>query len=99
MVVAGSLRSAHSRVPGGSASASAMSPTREPTSRGVTKSFRRLNLAQRVEAASALLEELGALYTVERVNGSFVIRGPGCLLAAAVHGRRCAGRWRACLRS
>ena len=42
---------------------------------------------ERVEAASALLDELGALNAVERQNGSYVIRGRGCLLAAAVHSR------------
>jgi predicted ArsR family transcriptional regulator len=45
------------------------------------------DLQQRVEAASALLEDLGALNTVEKRNGGFVIRGYGCLLSAAVHGR------------
>jgi predicted ArsR family transcriptional regulator len=45
------------------------------------------DLLQRVEAASALLEDLGAPNTVERLNGGLVIRGYGCLLAAAVHGR------------
>jgi predicted ArsR family transcriptional regulator len=44
-------------------------------------------LSQRVEAASALLEELGALNQVEPQNGGYVIRGHGCLLSAAVHGR------------
>jgi predicted ArsR family transcriptional regulator len=44
-------------------------------------------LSQRVEAASALLEELGALNQVESHNGGYVIRGHGCLLSAAVHGR------------
>jgi hypothetical protein len=44
-------------------------------------------LLQRVEAASALLEDLGTPNTVERLNGGLVIRGYGCLLAAAVHGR------------
>lgn len=45
------------------------------------------DLAQRVEAASALLEDLGALNAVERLNGGLVIRGYGCMLSAAVHGR------------
>jgi predicted ArsR family transcriptional regulator len=45
------------------------------------------DLPQRVEAASLLLEELGALNTVERLDGGLVIRGYGCLLASAVHGR------------
>jgi predicted ArsR family transcriptional regulator len=45
------------------------------------------DLAQRVEAAAALLAELGALNEVERLNGGFVIRGHGCLLSQAVHRR------------
>ena len=45
------------------------------------------DLPHRVQAASALLEELGALNEIERSGGGFVIRGHGCLLAAAVHGR------------
>ena len=45
------------------------------------------DLPHRVEAASALLEDLGALNTVEKLNGGLVIRGYGCLLSAAVHGR------------
>lgn len=45
------------------------------------------DLSQRVEAASALLEELGALNQVEALDGGYVIRGYGCLLSAAVHGR------------
>jgi predicted ArsR family transcriptional regulator len=45
------------------------------------------DLSQRVEAASALLEDLGALNEVEKQDGGYVIRGYGCLLAAAVHGR------------
>lgn len=44
-------------------------------------------LPQRVTAANALLEQLGALTEVERVDDGFVIRGHGCLLAEAVHGR------------
>jgi len=44
-------------------------------------------LAERVEAASTLLEELGALNAVEESGGGFRIRGYGCLLSAAVHGR------------
>jgi predicted ArsR family transcriptional regulator len=42
---------------------------------------------ERVEGASALLQELGAPNEVERVNGTVRIRGFGCLLAAAVQGR------------
>jgi predicted ArsR family transcriptional regulator len=42
---------------------------------------------QRVESASALLQELGAPNEVERMNGTARIRGFGCLLAAAVQGR------------
>jgi predicted ArsR family transcriptional regulator len=45
------------------------------------------DLAQRVEAASLLLQELGALTEVERANGGFVLRGYGCVLGEAVHGR------------
>lgn len=45
-------------------------------------------LPARVQAASALLEELGGANAVESVNGGFVIRGYGCLLAEAIHGRR-----------
>jgi DeoR family transcriptional regulator, suf operon transcriptional repressor len=45
------------------------------------------DITTRVEAASALLEELGGANEVQRVNGTFVIRGHGCLLAAAIHGR------------
>jgi predicted ArsR family transcriptional regulator len=42
---------------------------------------------ERVEAASALLDDLGALNHVEQRNGGYVIRGRNCLLAAAVHRR------------
>jgi predicted ArsR family transcriptional regulator len=45
------------------------------------------DLKQRVTAANALLEQLGALTEVESVDHSFVIRGYGCLLSEAVHGR------------
>jgi DeoR family transcriptional regulator, suf operon transcriptional repressor len=45
------------------------------------------DLPQRVEAASGLLEELGALNDVERLDGGFVVRGYGCLLSQAVHWR------------
>jgi predicted ArsR family transcriptional regulator len=45
------------------------------------------DLPKRVEAASALLEDLGALNEVEKLDGGFLIRGYGCLLAQAVHGR------------
>lgn len=44
-------------------------------------------LRQRVDAAAALLEELGARTHVEAAAGGFIIRGYGCLLAEAVHGR------------
>jgi predicted ArsR family transcriptional regulator len=44
-------------------------------------------LPERVEAASALLQELGAPNEVERDDGTLRIRGFGCLLAEAVHGR------------
>lgn len=45
------------------------------------------DLPKRVTAANALLEQLGALTEVESVDHSFVIRGYGCLLSEAVHGR------------
>jgi predicted ArsR family transcriptional regulator len=45
------------------------------------------DLPKRVEAASALLEDLGALNEVERLDGGFVIRGYGCVLSQAVHRR------------
>lgn len=44
------------------------------------------DLRQRVEAAAALLEELGAPSEVEEGAGELVIRGHGCALAAAVCG-------------
>lgn len=45
------------------------------------------DLGQRVAAASLLLQELGALTEVEPKNGGFVLRGYGCVLGEAVHGR------------
>jgi predicted ArsR family transcriptional regulator len=42
---------------------------------------------ERVESASALLQELGAPNEVRRRNGTLEIHGFGCLLAAAVHGK------------
>jgi predicted ArsR family transcriptional regulator len=45
------------------------------------------SLSERVDAASALLQELGAPNEVERFDGTARIRGYGCLLAAAVQGR------------
>jgi predicted ArsR family transcriptional regulator len=45
-------------------------------------------LGERVDAASDFLEELGAVNEVEQIDGGFVIRGYGCLLSEAVHGRR-----------
>ncbi len=44
-------------------------------------------LLQRVDAASALLQELGAPNEVERSADAVRIRGFGCLLAAAVQGK------------
>ena len=44
-------------------------------------------LAQRVQAASLLLEGLGALTEAEKWDGGFILRGYGCLLGEAVHGR------------
>jgi predicted ArsR family transcriptional regulator len=45
------------------------------------------DLPRRVEAASELLEELGAVNEIERLDGGFVIRGYGCLLSQAVNRR------------
>lgn len=44
-------------------------------------------LLERVEAASALLQELGAPNEIERLAGMVRIRGFNCLLAAAVNGQ------------
>jgi predicted ArsR family transcriptional regulator len=44
-------------------------------------------VTQRVDEASALLQELGAPNEVERSDATLRIRGFGCLLAAAVHGQ------------
>jgi predicted ArsR family transcriptional regulator len=57
--------------------------------RGLAAEWPRLrgDLPQRVEAVSALLEDLGALHEIDRLDGGFIIRGYGCLLSAAVHGR------------
>ena len=44
-------------------------------------------IAERVESASALLQELGAPNEVERDNGTLRIRGFSCLLAAAIQGK------------
>lgn len=45
------------------------------------------DLRQRVNAASAVLAELGALTEIETRIDSLVLRGHDCLLSAAVHGR------------
>ena len=45
------------------------------------------SVADRVDAASALLQELGAPNEIERTDARLRIRGFGCLLAAAVHGK------------
>lgn len=45
------------------------------------------DLPKRVEAAAELLEDLGALNEVARLDGGFVIRGYGCVLSQAVHRR------------
>ena len=37
-----------------------------------------------VRATASMLDELGAVTTVEKQNGSFVIRGRGCPLGAVV---------------
>ena len=44
-------------------------------------------VAERVDRASQLLQELGAPSEVRRANGTLEIHGFGCLLAAAVHGK------------
>jgi predicted ArsR family transcriptional regulator len=44
-------------------------------------------LTERIEAASALLQELGAPNEIEQADGMVRIRGLNCLLAAAVHGQ------------
>jgi predicted ArsR family transcriptional regulator len=45
------------------------------------------SLPKRVDAASGLLADLGALNEVERLDGGFIIRGYGCVLSQAVHRR------------
>jgi predicted ArsR family transcriptional regulator len=45
------------------------------------------DLEARVRAASSLLEELGGLNQVQHEPDGWVIRGHGCLLAEATHGR------------
>lgn len=45
------------------------------------------DLGDRVHAVTSLLEELGSLTTTERSDGGYVIRGYGCSLGEAVHGR------------
>jgi predicted ArsR family transcriptional regulator len=57
--------------------------------RGLASEWPRVrgDLEQRVDAAAALLEELGAPNDVERRNGGFAIRGYACLLSEAVHRR------------
>ena len=45
------------------------------------------DLDERVQAAATLLEELGGSNEVEREKTGWVIRGHGCLLAEAIHGR------------
>jgi len=45
------------------------------------------SLKERVEAAALLLEELGSLTKIESWDGGFILRGYGCLLGEAVHGR------------
>ena len=42
---------------------------------------------ERVYGASALLVELGSLNEVEEWDGGYILRGYGCLLGEAVHGR------------
>jgi predicted ArsR family transcriptional regulator len=42
---------------------------------------------ERVQAVAHLLEELGSLTEVEQWDGGYILRGYGCLLGEAVHGR------------
>src|SRR5688500_15958295 len=57
--------------------------------RGLASDWPRVHgdLPQRVDAAAALLEDLGALNEIDRLDGGFIIRGHGCLLSQAVHRR------------
>jgi predicted ArsR family transcriptional regulator len=57
--------------------------------RGLASEWPRVrgDLQARVDAAAALLEELGAPNEVEQRNGGLVIRGYACLLSEAVHRR------------
>jgi len=45
------------------------------------------DLRERVDATAALLEELGSLTELEPWDGGYILRGYGCLLGEAVHGR------------
>ena len=45
------------------------------------------DLLERIQSARSLLAGLGAATELQREDGSFVIRGYGCLLSEAVHGR------------
>jgi predicted ArsR family transcriptional regulator len=45
------------------------------------------DLRERVDAVTVLLEELGSLTEVEQWDGGYIIRGYGCSLGEAVHGR------------
>jgi predicted ArsR family transcriptional regulator len=42
---------------------------------------------ERVQAVSRLLEELGSLTEIEQWDGGYILRGYGCSLGEAVHGR------------
>jgi hypothetical protein len=57
--------------------------------RGLAAEWPRLrgSFAERVAAASALLEDLGALNDLEPHGTGYVLRGRSCLLSAAVHQR------------
>ncbi|HZO17447.1 MAG TPA: helix-turn-helix domain-containing protein [Gemmatimonadaceae bacterium] len=45
------------------------------------------DLGERVNATAGLLEELGSLTELEAGDGGYTLRGYGCLLGEAVHGR------------
>lgn len=45
------------------------------------------DLRERVDAVAGLLQDLGALTEVEQWDEGYILRGYGCLLGEAVHGR------------
>ena len=59
----------------------------EMADHGIDPRRRFSNMRERVEATSMLLEELGSLTEIEQWDGGYILRGYGCLLGEAVHGR------------